>query len=158
MTKPKYTYGDKVRRKTGGPVRTIRDIGPTAYYFYDGTFALIEDQDCYVMVEKHSGFFLVANDLSKAPLGNYLQYGYENRTDFRNALQKLIDWWGGRVGEYVGNRYDHLLLKFHDTPGGRPDQAWLPLYLLEPVPMPDWMKENKKDPIEEELDKAFGFD
>ncbi len=158
MNHKEFTYGDKIRRKAGGPVRTIRDIGPTAYHFSDGTFALIDDQDRYEMVEKHSGFFLVAKGIDGAPLGDYLQHGYENRSDFRDALRKLVDWWGGRVGEHVGSRYDHLRLKFHDTPGGRADEAWLPLYLLSPCPVPDYLQEEERDPIEDELDRVFSFD
>ena len=151
-----FNYGDKIRRKAGGPVRTIRDIGPTAYYFYDGTFALREDEDCYTLVEKHSGFFLVAINLDGAPLNDYVAHGYEEKADFRDALRRIVDRYGGRVGEYCGNHYDHLQLKFRDWQ--RSEHAWIPIYLLSPCPMPDYLKEEEKDPIEEELDKIFWSD
>ena len=156
--KLKFTYGDKVRRKGGGPVRTVQDIGPTAYYFSDGTFALTEDQDCYSLVEKASGFFLVGTTMDGLPVGDHLDHGYEERRDFALALRRLIDHWGGRVGERVGERNKFLLLRFHDTPGGRPDEAWLPLYMLKPVEKPDYLREDEPDEMEEELNRAFGFD
>lgn len=152
-----FTYGDKVRRKTGGQVQIVRDIGPTVYNFADGTFALIEDQDCYELVEKASGFFRVATVVDGAPLADYLSHGYETRRDFRDALQKVVDWWGGRTGESVGSRHDLLLLRFHDTPGGRPDQGWIPVYLLEPVPVPSYMVREEDDETTREIDEIFGF-
>ena len=33
MTKPKFTYGDRIRRKAGGPIETVHDISEKAYYF-----------------------------------------------------------------------------------------------------------------------------
>ena len=158
MARNRFSYGDRIRRRSGGPERVVRDIGQEAYHFTDGTFALIDDQDCYVMVEKHSGFFRVMTDVDGAPLSDYLRHGYETRSDFRDALVKITAWWGGRTGEFVGSRYDHLRLKFHDTPGGRPDEAWIPLYLLEPVPLPDYMRQEETDPFDEELDRILGFD
>lgn len=159
---PLFAIGDCIRRRSGGPEHVIRDVGEAAYYFRDGTFALVEDQDCYVVVRKASGFFRVAADLYGAPLGEYLQNGYETKADFAAALRRLVGRWGGRVGESVGRRHDHLLLRFHDTPGSRPDEAWLPLYLLAPAtdeqaaasrPEPE-----ARDEITESLDRAFGFD
>ena len=159
MTKPKFTYGDRVRRKAGGPVETVSDIGPTAYYFESGRFALVDDEDCYVLVEKASGFFRVDNDLSRAPLDRYTEHGYEERRDFREALRHLIDWWGDRIGERIGERNGFLQLRFADMPGKVKQDVWLPLYLLRPCPMPDYLKPPPPpDTIEEELDRAFGFD
>lgn len=156
MTKPKFTYGDRIRRKSGGPIETVHDLNDTAYYFDSGTFALRADEDCYELVEKHSGYFLVTQNLDDAPLADYVSHGYENRSDFRDALRRLIDWWGGRTGLCVGDRHGFLRLKFRDMPGGG-EEAWLPLYLLQPCPMPDYLKEQERDPFEEELDRAFGF-
>ncbi len=159
MSTTKFTYGDRIRRKAGGPVETVSDAGATAYYFESGRFALLTDEDCYVLVEKASGFFRVDTDLSRAPLDRHSDHGYEERRDFREALQRLVDWWGGREGERVGDRNGFLRLRFHDTPGGRPDEAWLPLYLLRPCPMPEYMKPTPPPhPFIEELDRAFGFD
>lgn len=151
---PSFTYGDKVRRKSGGPVMTVSDIGPTAYYFEDGTFALIDDQDCYTLVQKASGFFLVGSSMDGLPLGDHLDHGYEERQDFVAALRRLIERWGGRIGERVGERNKFLQLRFHDTPGGRPDEVWLPLYMLKPVDKPRYQEDER----DEELDLVFGFD
>ena len=156
MTKPKFTYGDRIRRKAGGPVETVHDISDTAYYFEGGGFCLREDEDCYRLEEKATGFFRVADTIDGAPLDDYLSHGYENRSDFRDALRKLIDWWGGRIGERVGDRHGFLHLKFRDMPGGG-EEAWLPLYLLQPCPMSDYLREEEHDPFEMELDQAFGF-
>ena len=156
--KPLFTYGDRIRRKNGGPVKTVKDVGASAYYFYDGTFALIEDQDCYEIEEKASGYFEVCDSLDGLPIDDHLSHGYELREDFQDALRRLIRLWGGRVGERVGDRNKFLLLRFHDTPGGIPDKAWLPLYMLKPVDIPDYMIEEERDEMEEELDRAFGFD
>lgn len=155
---PKFTYGDRLRRSANGPVLTVKDITATAYHFSDGTFALIEDQDCYTIVEKASGFFRVCSSLEGLPIDDYLHHGYENRADFRDALRRLLDYWGGRIGERKDERNKFLLLSFPDTPGGKPDEAWLPLYMLTPCEPSPFAKKPERDPMEEELDKAFGFD
>ena len=103
-------------------------------------------------------FYLVTGRLDKAPLSEHLWHGFEEKADFRLALRQLADRWKGRVGERVGERNGFLRLRFHDTPGSRPDEDWLPPYLLEPAPMPDYLCEPEPDPIERELDEAFGFD
>lgn len=157
--KTKFTYGDRVRRKTGGRVETVCDVGPDAYYFESGQFALLEDEDCYVLVEQSSGYFRVDANLTRAPLDRHIEHGYEDRNEFRDALSRLIELWGCRVGEQTETRNKFIRLRFHDTPGGKADEAWLPIYLLRPCSTPEYMKpESKKDPFIEELDDAFGFD
>ncbi len=159
MTKHKFTYGDRVRRKVGGPVETVCDIGATAYYFDSGRFALVDDEDCYALVEKASGFFRVDNNLSRAPLDRYTEHGYETRREFRDALCQLMDWWSDRIGECIGARNGFLKLRFADMPGNVKEDVWLPLYLLCPCPMPRYLIPSPPpDPIEEELDRVFGFD
>lgn len=159
MTKPKFTYGDRVRRKVGGPVETVSDIGSTTYYFESGRFALLDDEDCYVLVEKASGYFRVDNDLSRAPIDRYTEHGYETRKEFCEALTHLVDWYGDRIGERRADRNGFLQLRFADMPGNFKEDKWIPLYLLRPCPMPDYLKPPPPpDPIEEELDRAFGFD
>ena len=153
----KFTYGDQLRRATGGRVVTVKDIDKVAYHFDDGTFALIEDQDCYTLVEKASGYFRVARTLEGLPLDDYLYHGYEEREDFAIALQRLLDRWAGRIGRQTGERNKFLLLSFPDTPGGKPDEAWLPLYMLTPCDEPSFVRARRKDPYEQELDEAFGF-
>jgi hypothetical protein len=155
---PVFTYGDRLRRTLQGPVITVQDITATAYHFDDGTIALIEDQDCYMLVEQASGYFRVADSLDGLPVNDYLNHGYENREDFCNALRRLLDRWAGRIGQRKDEHNKFLLLSFPDTPGGVPDEAWLPLYMLTPCPPSPYAIKNKRDPIEEELDKAFGFD
>lgn len=106
-------------------------------------------------------FYRVTGSIDKAPLRDHLWHGYEEKADFRHALRQLAERWRGRVGEAVAERNGFLRLRFHDTPGGLPDEDWLPPYLLEPSPVPDYILEaerNRPDPIERELDEAFGFD
>ena len=157
-SKALYTYGDKLRRKSGGKTRTVKDVSDTVYYFDDGGFALIDDQECYMLVKKSSGFFQVGTALDGLPVRDHLSHGYEDRRSFEDALKRLINYWGGRVGERVGERNKFLLLRFHDTPGGRPDEAWLPLYMLTPVDKPDYLEEEECDETEKELNRIFGFD
>ena len=104
-------------------------------------------------------FYLVVSNLDRAPLADHLLHGYESRWDFYRALRRLLSRWKGRIGECVDERHGFLLLRFHDTPGGKPDEEWLPLYLLEPVEKPQYIQERvKRNDILEELDEAFGFD
>ena len=112
-------------------------------------------------MDKETSYWLVTGDIERAPLRDHLWHGYEEKADFRLALRQLADRWRGRVGEAVAERNGFLRLRFHDTPGGLPDEDWLPRYLLEPAPVPDYILEaerNRPDPIEQELDEAYGFD
>lgn len=95
--------------------------------------------------------------LDKAPLSEHLWHGFEEKADFRLALRQLADRWKGRVGEAVEERNGFLRLRFHDTPSAIPDEDWLPLYLLEPTAMPDYLCWSDTDPVERDLDDAFGF-
>lgn len=155
---PIFTYGDTIRHKIAGPPKLIRDITDTTYEFMDGSFSLIEDQDCYELVEGSSGFFRVATGLDDLSLADYVEHGYESLYDYRTALLRILDKWGGRTGEIADSRHDHLQLKFLDTPGGRPDRAWLPRFLLTPTEKPDYVETDERSSGEKELDRIFGFD
>lgn len=116
-------------------------------------------------------FYHVGKDMNRVPLGDYMDHGYESRKEFREAIEELIDRWGGRDGECIEERAYHgkegeaiderhiqLHLRFPDTPGARPDQAWLPRYLLTPIPTPEqfkWREKTEKELAEEELHKAI---
>ena len=96
-----------------------------------------------------------------APLRDYLLHGYEERIDFYRAVRRLTERWHDRVGERIGERHGFLLLRFHDTPGGKPDEEWLPLYLLTEVSDPGYPPPSEPSSSEEltaELDRAYGFD
>ena len=98
----------------------------------------------------------MGSDPEAAPLEDFLMHGYEERLDFLRAVRRLTDRWHDRVGEAIDERNGFLLLRFHDTPGGRPDEAWLPLYLLTDAGvMPE---EPPRDELEDEITEAFGFD
>lgn len=104
-------------------------------------------------------FYRVGSDPYDAPLNDYLHHGYEERIFFLRSVRRLCKRWGGRVGEAVGSRHGFLFLRFHDTPGGRPEEAWLPEYLLKEAPVPDGLlQEESSDSVAEELDRIFGFD
>ena len=157
--KPKFTYGDIIRRRSDGRLLTVERIGADGYHFRGGGYALIADQDCYELVEKSSGFFLVAKTIDGAPLADHASHGYEDRNDFRDALRAIVGRWGGRIGERRQERNGFLQLHFADMPGKVTEDVWLPLYLLRPCPMPDYLTPPPPpDPIEQELDRIFGFD
>lgn len=161
-SQPCFTYGDKIRRKNGEKILlVIKNIGQDTYQFTNGSFALISDQDCYELVEKSSGFFLVSSNCSCAPLHEHLNHGYEEKSDFAQSIQRLIKRWGGRIGQYVSSRNGFINLKFCDNPGGITEKAWLPLYLLSPAPTPDYIKNRQQSPdddLERIINEAFGFD
>ena len=104
-------------------------------------------------------FFIVSSSLDGAPVRDHLLHGFESRRDFEAALRNLVSRWHGRVGECIDERHGFLLLRFHDTPGGKPDEEWLPRYLLQPADVPEYMMEaDNPDDVTRELDEAFGFD
>ena len=87
--------------------------------------------------------------------------GYENETLFRQAVDKLVNLWGKRTGEAISERNGFYYIRFHDTPGGRFDEAWLPKYILEPVPAPEYVatiEENVVDDVTQQMNEAYGFD
>ena len=105
-------------------------------------------------------FYRVASDLRNAPVNDHLMHGYESKWVFYKALRSLVCKWQGRVGECIGERHGFLRLRFHDTPGGKPDEEWLPEYLLSPAAVPEYMSElsESSNSTEAELDRIFGFD
>lgn len=104
-------------------------------------------------------FYRVLSTLDRAPLRDYLLHGYEERLDFYRAVKRLVDRWHNRIGERIAERHGHYLLRFYDTPGCVPDEAWIPTYLVEPSDLPEYMNDtDSSDGAEEELDKVFGFD
>lgn len=106
----------------------------------------------------NSSFYRVASNIKDAPVRDYLFHGFEERIDYERALRQLVKRWHDRIGKAIAERNGFLRLRFHDTPGGKPDEEWLPVYLLQPVPMPDYLQESSSDKFEEELNRAFGFD
>lgn len=102
---------------------------------------------------KNKHYYLVLSNIDRAPLRDYLLHGYETRRNFEQALYRLVSQWRGRTGECIDERHGFRLLRFHDTPGGKPDEEWLPVYLLQPVPPPP---PDSSDSAEE-LDQAYEF-
>ena len=111
------------------------------------------------MTEKGK-FYKVISNLYYVKLPDPQEHGYEYESDFRTALNKLVKYWHGRTGECINERHGFLQLRFHDTPGGKPDEAWLPPCLLESVPKPAYLCEDSDEPdeITKELDEIHGFD
>lgn len=105
-------------------------------------------------------YFQVNKNLEGAPLRDHLLHGYESLRSFERALDELLDRWRNRTGEGVDERHGFVLLRFHDTPGGKPDEAWIPRFLLHPVDVPEYMvsHDDSVDETEEELNSVFGFD
>lgn len=110
--------------------------------------------------ETNGKFYLVTTRISGIPLSEHLEHGYEDKWDFLHAVQALASRWKGRIGECVGERHDFYLLRFHDTPGGKPDEEWIPKYILQPVDRSECAGAGAVSPSEEqrELDDAFSFD
>lgn len=102
-------------------------------------------------------FYRVINDRWDLVLPDNLSQGYEERRDYRAAIRRLLEVWHGRLGEVIGERNGFLLLRFHDTPGGMPDEAWIPRYLLTQEEAPEEGSDSS-DGTKGELTKAFGFD
>ena len=158
QSRPKFTYGDRIRRKAGGPVETVHDLNDTAYYFESGGFCLRDDEDCYRLEEAATGFFRVADTIDGINLEDHSMHGFETVTDFRNALQQLIECWGGRTGMHVGSRHQFLRLKFNDLYDRVVEEVWLPLYLLKAAPVPERFLQPPPDPFIEELDRVMWGD
>lgn len=117
----------------------------------------------------HGQFYQVLPTIGDAPLRDCHLHGFETSREFEAALLRLRDRWHDRIGEqiaercgeYINRAHRLIRLRFHDTPGGRPDEAWLPRYMLRPVEPPDWMLPHEPSSSEETealLDAAFGFD
>lgn len=104
-------------------------------------------------------FYEVIDGIDAAPLRQYREHGYDTRDDFRDALRQIVQLWKGRVGECIGERHEFRHLRFHDTPGGRPDEAWIPDYLMRATEMPEWIRKALEpvDPIEREIEEALGL-
>lgn len=105
---------------------------------------------------KTGGFYEVLPGIWNAPVSDHLMHGYESRQDFRLAVRQIVNRWKVRVGECVGERHGFLLLRFHDTPGGEPDEEWIPEYLLQEAGAPECA--GQPDAADDGLDALFGFD
>ena len=103
-------------------------------------------------------FYTVVESVRQDIVRDYLSHGYSERSYFSAALRKLLDRWRKRTGECIGERNEFLLLRFHDTPGGLPDEEWIPTYILQESARPDYMDADKKDDFEREVDEAYGVD
>ena len=115
-------------------------------------------------------FYGVSGDVNRAPLRDYCKHGYESQREFRAAVCELIRRWKWREGECIEKRMFHgidgvsvynsltlLRLRFHDTPGCRPDEAWIPLYLADPVPTPPYAQPRKLTRNEQLLEELQNF-
>ena len=107
-------------------------------------------------METERKFYQVSKDIRNAPTCDHLMHGYETRSEFAHALLQIVHRWHDRIGECIEERNGFLRLRFYDTPGGMPDEAWLPHFLLCSVPMPVCYKDYDK--MEEELNRAFEID
>ena len=105
-------------------------------------------------------YYTVICNLFLIKLPNPLEYGYEYISDFSRALWRIIDTWKGRVGECIEERNGFRHLRFHDTPGGKPDEMWIPDCLLVEEEHPMYTApepEEEPDEFEAELDRILGF-
>lgn len=87
---------------------------------------------------------------------DHLARGYEFERDYKKALRQMCERFGGRVGEKLDARSDFLLLRFNDTPDERPEEAWLPKFLLQKTAVaPSFSKTSNEEAL---LDRIFSFD
>lgn len=105
-------------------------------------------------------YYRVITNLYDTKIPDPLEYGYEYASDFRHALWQLIDVWKKRAGEAIDERNGFRLLRFHDTPGGRPDEAWIPCCLMVEEENPEYTapEPQEVDELTAEIDSIFGFD
>lgn len=115
-------------------------------------------------------FFRVSGDKGRVPLDDYFKHGYESIREFSEAADALIDRWHDREGECIEKRQFHgwdaevfdgsltiLRLRFHDTIGCRPDEAWIPCYLADPIPVPEYAKWQAMTPYEQTMEELVNF-
>lgn len=115
-------------------------------------------------------FYRVSGDKKRVPLYDYFRHGYESLREFSEAIDTLISRWRNREGECIEKRLFHgsntnaiddsltiLRLRFHDTPGCRPDEAWLPRYLTDPIPIPEYAKWQTLTPYEQTMKELLNF-
>lgn len=103
-------------------------------------------------------YYRVTTDLYHLKLPSPMDYGYESESDFREAVNKLARFWYDRMGYSVDDRNGFLRIRFTDTPGGMPDEAWMPKFLLIPIPPPPAEEKEEEDEMIRELDDILGFD
>lgn len=106
-------------------------------------------------LKKH--YYRVAENMDSVPLRDHLEHGFETKYQFRDAVRLLLNRWHGREGEGIGIKNNFVLLHFCDSLGGLHEEAWLPDFLLTPIPPPKYLRSEERDETEEEIDKAFGF-
>lgn len=102
-------------------------------------------------------YYKVISTLWNRRLPDAREHGFTEDRDFRHTLWQMVDRWKGREGECVQERNGFMRIRFHDTPGGKPDEAWMPSFLLEETDAPPGDPE-PSDGLGDELDDAFGFD
>lgn len=112
------------------------------------------------MKEERRYFYRVitSDDLWDLRLPDPLEYGYEDKRTFKQAIQRLTERWQRRVGEGVGARHKFILLRFCDSVGGMREEAWMPNFLLKPIPMPDHLRPQERNELEEEINETLGFE
>ena len=111
-------------------------------------------------MSEEGGYFVVLSGLGRAPLADFLMHGYVSRYAFVDALRRITARWKKRIGLCVGERNGFLLLRFCDTPGGVPDEEWIPRYLLRPAEPWEYAPflEDGGGGADDGVDHVFGFD
>ena len=104
-----------------------------------------------------NSYYRVASDIWCVPFRDHLEHGFETKYAFRKAAQNLIDRWHDREGKAIGLKNNFVLLRFCDSAGNLPEEAWLPDFLLTQIPMPEYLNTPEHDETEEEMNEAFGF-
>lgn len=100
-------------------------------------------------------YYKVASRLRNIP-ADYHAYGYETSYQFEDALQRIINRWGGRTGKSTNIRHGCIQLVFVNKFDAS-EYAWIPSFMLDLVPDPLTERHPQQD-TEEELDKIYGFD
>lgn len=112
------------------------------------------------IIDQDRSFYQVKSSTDDAPLRDYLLHGYESRQEFYLAVRKIVLRWRGRIGERIDEKHGFFLLRFHDTPGGKPDEEWIPKYLL--IADNDYARNHippvaHQNKLYDVLDDIFGF-
>lgn len=101
-------------------------------------------------------YYRIKEKLKDVPR-DYHEYGFESDNQFLNAVYARHHAYKGKVGESVCKKPARRQLRIRNIYGSYED-VWFYDFMLERTTAPMKNDGMTRNPIEEELDNAFGFD